>query len=212
MQQTNTGIQTPAAPFAYETPASEFENEGVKVHLWTREQYYKMAELGFFDGRKVELIEGEIIEMTPMKSLHATSVRLVVDVMRSIFAEGYVVDSQLPMNLNELTEPEPDVAVVKGKIKDFAQSHPKTAVLVVEVSDSTLRYDQTKKATLYAKNKIQEFWILNLKNRCLEVYRRPIKDKKLGYIYTEIQIVTETGAIAPLAAPDASIKIADLLP
>jgi Uma2 family endonuclease len=154
MQQTNTEIRTPAAPFSYETPKNGFENEHVKVHLWTREQYYKMAELGFFDGKKVELIEGEIIEMTPMKSLHATAVRLVVDIMRTVFAEGYIVDSQLPMNFNELTELEPDIAVVKGAIKDFTQTHPKTAALVVEVSDSTLRYDQTKKAMLYAKNKI----------------------------------------------------------
>ncbi|HXG86314.1 MAG TPA: Uma2 family endonuclease [Pyrinomonadaceae bacterium] len=212
MQQVNTEIQTPSAPFLYDREENGFENKHVKPHLWTREQYYKMAELGFFDGKKVELIEGEIIEISPMKSLHATAVRLVVDVMRNIFAEGYVVDSQLPMNFSKLSEPEPDIAVVKGEIKDFAQTHPTTAALVVEVSDSTLRYDQTKKAALYAKNKIQEFWILNLKNRCLEVYRRPVKDKKLGFIYTEIQIVTETNRIAPLAAPDAKIKVADLLP
>ncbi|MDQ3322519.1 MAG: Uma2 family endonuclease [Acidobacteriota bacterium] len=212
MQQTNTEIQTSAAPFLYEMEENGFENEHVKVHLWTREQYYKMAELGFFDGKKVELIEGEIIEMSPMKTLHATALSLLVELLGLVFSKEFTIRSQLPMTFGETTEPEPDIAVVKGKIRDFSAAHPKTAALVVEVSDSTLRYDQTKKATLYAKNKIQEFWILNLKNRCLEVYRRPIKDKKLGFIYTEIQIVTENNQIVPLAAPDAPIKVADMLP
>lgn len=212
MQQVNTEIQVSPVPFVYETEENGFENEAIKVHRWTREEYYKMAELGFFQGKKVELIEGEIIEMSPMKSLHATVIRLVLDIMRSIFDKGYVVDSQLPMSFSDATEPEPDIAVVEGEIKDFIQTHPKTAVLVVEVSDATLRYDQRKKATLYAKNEIQEYWILNLKNRCLEVYRRPIRDEKLGFVYTEIQILTEKDTISPLVASEAKIKVADLLP
>lgn len=212
MQQVNTEVQTDAAPFVYETEDNGFENESVKVHLWTRDEYYKIAELGFFDGKRVELIEGEIIEMSPMKSLHATVIRLVLNIMRDVFAKDYVVDSQLPMSFSKNTEPEPDVAIVKGEIKDFVQAHPKTAELIIEVSDATLRYDRTKKAGLYAKNKIQDYWILDVKNKRLEVYRRPIKDKKSGFIYTEIQIFTEKDAVSPLAAPEAKIKVADLLP
>lgn len=212
MQQVNTKTQPSIAPFIYEPEENELENEAVKPHLWTRDEYYKMAELGFFQGKKVELIEGEIIEMSPMKTAHAIAIRLILETLRKIFSEGFVVDSQLPMNFSEITEPEPDVAVIKGKIRDFTDAHPKTAELVVEVSDATLRYDRTKKAELYAKNKIQEYWILNVKNRSLEVYRRPIRDKKLGFIYTEIQILTEKDAIAPLVAPAAKIKIADILP
>lgn len=212
MQQINTKTQPSAAQFIYESEENEFENEAVKPRLWTRDEYYKMAELGFFDGKRVELIEGEIIEMSPMKSLHATIVRRIFKTLREIFIEGYIVDSQLPMSFNQTTEPEPDIAVVKGEIEDFTDAHPKTAELIVEVSDSTLRYDRTKKAELYAKNKIQEYWIVNVKNRSLEVYRRPIRDKKLGFIYTEIQILTEKDSVAPLAAPDTKIKIADILP
>jgi Uma2 family endonuclease len=212
MQQITSENQTIAAPFVFETDKNGFENEGIKVRRWTRDEYYKMAELGFFYGKRVELIEGEIIEMSPMNKPHATAVRVVLDALRKIFVEGYVIDSQLPMSFSKRSEPEPDVAVIKGGIRDFEKSHPKTAELIVEVSDSTLRFDRTKKAALYAQNKIQDYWILNLKNRCLEVYRQAKKDKKLGYIYTESRIFTETDKVSPLAAPDAKIKVADLLP
>lgn len=197
-------------------PAITLENSKTngepKIVRWTRDEYYLMAELGFFENKRVELIKGEIIEMSPMKSAHATAVRLVLAALLEIFAKGYIVDSQLPMNFGKTDEPEPDIAVVEGGIRDFTASHPKTAALLIEVSDTTLNYDRTKKASLYAQNKIADYWILNLKNRCLEVYRRPIRDKKLGFVYTEIQIITEGETISPLAAPEAKIEIADLLP
>ena len=212
MQQVNSKVQSTITPFMYETEENGFENESVKVHLWTRENYYQMAELGFFHGKRVELIEGAIIEMSPMKSLHATALSLLIEVLGLSFSERFIIRSQLPMSFSQATEPEPDAAVVKGTIRDYTAAHPKTAELIIEVSDSTLRYDRTKKATLYAKNKIQEYWILNVKNRSLEVYRRPIRDKKLGFIYTEIQILTEKDSVVPLAKPDTKIKVADILP
>jgi Uma2 family endonuclease len=212
MQQTNTKAQSSTAPFVYETDENQFENEAVKVRLWTRDEYYKMAELGFFDGKRVELIEGEIIEMSPMKSPHMTGISLASEILREIFANGFVTRIQGPLSFSGTTEPEPDIAIVKGKIRDFTDSHPKTAELIVEVSDATLRYDRTIKAELYAKNKIKEYWILNVKDRSLEVYRRPIRDEKLGFVYTEIQILTEKDSVSSLSAPDAKIKVADILP
>ncbi len=212
MQQVNSKAQATVAPFVYETEENGFENESVKVRLWTRDEYYKMAELGFFHGKRVELIEGEIIEMSPMKSPHMTGISLASEILREVFANDFIIRVQGPLSFSGITEPEPDVAVVKGKIRDFTDAHPKTAELIVEVSDTTLRYDRTKKTGIYAKNKIREYWILNVKNRSLEVYRRPIRDKKLGFIYTEIQILTEKDSVAPLAKPDAKIKVADILP
>lgn len=188
------------------------KNGEPKAVRWTRDEYYKMAELGFFHGKRVELIEGEIIEMSPMKTAHATAVRLVLEALGEIFTKGFVVDSQLPMSFGNRDEPEPDVAVVKGKARDYAQSHPASAELIVEISDTTLNYDRTRKAALYAQNKISDYWILNLKDRCLEVYRLPVKDKNLGFIYTEIKVVTENDSIAPLAKPEKRIKVSDLLP
>ena len=194
---------------AYEKPKTNGEPKTIR---WTREQYYRMAELGFFRGKRVELIKGEIIEMSPMKSAHATAVSLAMAVLAESFGKDFVVRPQLPMSFSKTDEPEPDAAVVKGTIRDFTDSHPKTAALVVEVSETTLHYDRTKKASLYAENKIADYWILNLKNRCLEIYREPKKDKKLGFVYTEIKIITEDETVAPLAAPKAKIKVADLLP
>lgn len=201
---------------AKKLPAIELEkvktNGEPKTARWTREQYYQMAELGFFEGRRVELIKGEIIEMSPMKSAHATAVRLAIEILGNVFAKGFVVDSQLPLSFGKIDAPEPDIAVIEGKVRDFSDSHPKNAALIVEVFDTTLNFDRTKKASLYAENKIQDYWILNLKNRCLEVYRQPLRDKKLGFIYTEIRVVTESETIAPLAAPKTKVKVSDLLP
>ena len=212
MQQTTTETLAIAVPFIFETEENGFENEAVKVRRWTRDEYYKMAELGFFYGKRVELIEGEIIEMSPMGKPHATAIRMLLHILREIFVQDFIVDSQLPMSFGKRNEPEPDVTVIKGGVKDFINSHPQTAELIVEVSLSTLRLDRTKKAALYAQNKIQDYWILNLKSRCLEVYRQPKKDKKLGFIYTESRVFTETDEVSPLAMPDAKIKVADLLP
>jgi Uma2 family endonuclease len=186
----------------------------IKPFQWTQEKYYQMAELGFFQGKRVELIEGEIIEMSPMNKPHATAIRKLLKTLNHIFPNGYLVDSQLPMSFSKISEPEPDIAIIKGEIDDFADSHPKTAELIIEVSDATLYYDRNRKASLYAKNKIQDYWILNLKNNRLEVYRRPIKDKTMfyGFGYAESVIFTESDEVSPLAQPDAKIKVSDLLP
>ncbi len=183
-----------------------------KTIRWTRNEYYRMAEFGFFEGKRVELIKGEIIEMSPMKSAHATAISLAIEILGKFFGKSFVIRTQLPMSFGKSDEPEPDVTVVEGKVRDFSQAHPKTAALIIEVSETTLNFDRTKKASLYAENKIEDYWILNLKNRSLEVYRHPIKDKKLGFIYTEILVVTENDTVSPLAKPAAKIKIADILP
>jgi len=197
-------------------PTIEFQqsknNGEPKTVRWTRNEYYKMAELGFFRGKRVELIKGEIVVMSPMKSAHATAISLANEVLSEVFGKNFVVRTQLPMSLGKTNEPEPDVSVVEGKVRDFSQAHPKTAALVVEISETTLNYDRTTKASLYAENKIPDYWILNLKNRCLEIYRQPIRDKKLGFVYSEIRILTENDTATPLARPDAKVKVADLLP
>jgi Uma2 family endonuclease len=183
-----------------------------KPFRWTVREYYQMAELGFFQGKRVELIRGEIVEMSPMKSPHATSIQLAAEVLSELFKKGFVVRSQLPMSFSKADEPEPDIAVVTGSIRDYADGHPKSAVLLVEISNSTLRFDREEKAELYAENNIGEYWIVNLKQRRLEVHRRPQKDKNRGFFYSEVVVVSEDESIAPLAKPKAKIKVADILP
>ena len=127
--------------------------------------------------------------------------------MRRVFPSGYVVSEQRPISLLDESEPEPDVAVIKGKIRDFETGLPTTAVLIIEVSDTTLRLDRTRKARLYARAGIQEYWIVNIKQRELEVRRVATTE---GYAETFVR--TEGEFVAPLEAPKAKIKIVDLLP
>ena len=187
-------------------------NGAPKPYKWTVEEYYKLGELGLFYGKRVQLIRGEIIEMSPMKTPHATSVRLVYELLRAIFAIGYEIRMQLPMSFSKIDEPEPDVAVVEGSILDYAEGHPRTAKLLVEVADSSLRLDRTKKRELYAENGIEDYWILNLKQRCLEVHRHPVKDESGRFTYAETFVVLEDDFVTPLEMPKSKIKVADMLP
>jgi len=185
-----------------------------QLHLWNRYEYYLMAEMGMFTRKHVELIEGQVIEMSPQGTQHITSVTLVGDLFRRVFVSGFFVRIQGPLNLGEHSEPEPDVAVVSGSIRDYNQAHPTTAVLVVEISDTSLNYDRTHKARLYAKAGIAEYWIVNLISRQLEVYRDIISDEAqlFGFGYRSIMFFTETDFVTPLVMPNVSIAVADLLP
>ncbi|HAS50624.1 MAG TPA: hypothetical protein DCS21_02290 [Gammaproteobacteria bacterium] len=178
------------------------------VHRWTRQQYENMALLDFFQPEaRVELLDGVIIDMSPQRSFHATAVCLVEDALRGVFQSGYVVRNQMPLALDAQSEPEPDVAVVRGRTRDYTQAHPTTAVLVVEVADTTLRLDRKTKQAVYARNGIAEYWIINLKTPALEVYRNPQGDQ-----YRSQMTLRPGETIAPLAQPDSVIAVIDLLP
>lgn len=180
----------------------------VETRRWTREEYERLVEQGFFHpDERIELIEGVIYEMPPQKSLHAFGVRAVTTSLQAIFGKGFDVRSQMPLALSEDSEPEPDVAVVPGSFTDYIESHPTTAELIVEVADSSLLHDRKRKTRLYARAGIAEYWILNLVKRCLEVYRAP-KDG----IYTVRLILRDGDSVSPLARPEASIPVASLLP
>lgn len=197
------------------------------VRRWTKKEYHKLAELGFFDNMRVEFIDGEIIVNTDyeitrrgneiimvMNNPHAVAIRLVLTVLRKIFDENYLIDSQLPLNFGDDAEPEPDIAVIRGNPRDFIESHPQNAALIIEVSDTTLSYDRNRKASLYAKFGIRDYWVLNLKKRTLEVYRQPSEDENAYYDFSYEKKITfgEEEEVSPLAMPQAKIKIADLLP
>nr|WP_272503655.1 Uma2 family endonuclease [Salinibacter ruber] len=176
------------------------------THRWTREEYHDLAEAGFLgEDDPVELIEGEIIRMSPQNTPHAVAVRLVRRVLQRIFpGDKYLVDEQLPLALGPHSEPEPDVSVVEGQPRDFLDDHPSSAVLVVEVADASLQFDRTRKRTLYARHDLPEYWIVDLVDRQLEVHRRPA-----GTSYAEITVHT---AGETVSLRDRSIAAADLLP
>src|SRR3954468_9558284 len=125
---------------------------------WNRDEYYQMADLGLFQDQRVELIEGEIVEMAPQKDNHAGSVSLVHRALSHAFGDGFWVRMQMPLTLNDQSEPEPDVSVVPGGERDYMRGagHPRGALLVVEVSDTTLSYDRERKASLYAAAGIED--------------------------------------------------------
>ena len=174
---------------------------------WTRSEYHAAAAAGVFQDERVELIRGEILTMSPMDARHATGIQLVQQALQSTVTKPYTVRVQLPLALTEHSEPEPDLSVVRGNPRDFAEEHPTTAELVIEVSQSTLTYDQTSKRRLYAEHGIAEYWILNLKDRQLEIHRSPENGD-----YTEVTVVDAQGSTTPLIFPNDNITVADLLP
>ena len=174
----------------------------------SRTEFDRAVEAGVFDpDARLELVDGDLLAMTPQGSRHATGVDLVVDSLRHAFHTGFHVRMQLPLAIDDYSEPEPDVAVVTGGIRDYREAHPTTALLVVEVSDDSLRRDRTVKQRLYARCGIPEYWILALPDARLEVYRDPAAD---GYRTVTIHRTGES--IAPLARPEARIAVDDLLP
>jgi Uma2 family endonuclease len=191
------------------------ERVGPRRRLWTRKEYYRLSALGFFRGQRVELIEGVIVQMPAQKNFHPLTITLAQDALRAAFGPGYWVRVQASLDLRPYSVPDPDLAVVKGNPRDYqTPKNPRTALLLVEVSDTTLRYDRVVKFSLYALVGIADYWIINLVDRQLEVYRNPVPDKsqKYGWGYADEMILTAADFATPLAAPQARVAVADLLP
>lgn len=172
-----------------------------------------MVTLGLFDGKRAELIEGEVLEMAPQLEPHAVAVGLADQLVRAIFGKGYVVRVQCPLSLGGNSEPEPDIAIVAGEPRDYLKRHPDSPLLVIEVAASTLSHDRGRKALVYAAAAIQDYWIVNLKDRQVEVLRQPQrKSARRAPTYTDRTTYLEGDSLTALAAPKAKIRVADLLP
>ena len=143
-----------------------------KIQTWSRAEYYQMGELGWFEGQRVELVEGEIVVMSPQNFGHSRAVDHIAKLVHSEIGDRFWVRSQLPLKLADGSEPEPDVSVVAGQPGDYTD-HPTTALLVIEVSDTTLAFDRTRKAKLYAAAGIPHYWIASLRDRTFEVMAEP---------------------------------------
>jgi Uma2 family endonuclease len=199
-----TGLARPTAPASAEGPMPR---------KWTRDEYYEMARLGFFRGRRVFLLGGEIFEMAGQGNWHSVTIGLVQDGLEPAFPRGkYWTRTQMPLDLPEASEPEPDVAIVPGKPADYA-AHPTTALLVVEVADTSLRIDR-RKANVYAAGGIQEYWIADIVGQQLEVYRNPVADPRepFGHRYDQFEVLRPGATMSPLAASGVIVAVADLLP
>jgi Uma2 family endonuclease len=177
------------------------------VHRFTREEYHRLGELGFFHGQKVELVDGEILHMSPQESRHATAVRFTSRVLERLLGHRFEVRPQLPLALGPRSEPEPDVAVVPGRAEDYAEAHPTSALLVIEVADTTLAYDLVDKASLYASYRIEEYWVVDLTAGEIVVHLHPVDGR-----YQETRRLDRHAEISPICAPDVVVPVTELLP
>jgi len=184
-----------------------------KTRRFTRDEYYKMAEAGLFDVERVELIEGEIVVLSPQKPEHFTALTEIARVLDQCFGPGFCVRLQGSIDLGTDSEPEPDIAVVAGSTDDYRKNHPRTALLIVEVSDLTLLSDRSRKGSLYAQAGIGEYWMVNLVDNQLETYRNAIPDpsETFGFRYADARILKAGDFITPLAKTSVQIPVAKLL-
>jgi len=184
--------------------------EPVTTYRFTVEQYRQMGLSGVLrEGDRVELIEGEIVTMSPIGSRHAACVKRSNQVFGNRLGSRVLIGVQDPLELNEHSEPEPDLCLLVPRPDFYASGHPrpKDILLAIEVADSSLDYDRDVKIPLYARAGIREAWLVDLLARRIEVYRLP---SPTGY--ESVEIVAETGTIAPEAFPDVRIGVSEILP
>jgi Uma2 family endonuclease len=181
-------------------------------HRWTTTEFNHMGEQGWFEGRRAYLLDGVVLEQGPMDPPHANAQELLTEVIRAAFGTGWRFRVQTPLHIDTYNDPMPDLAVVAGKPGNHP--HPTTAALVVEVADSTLDTDTTDKAERYATAGVADYWVLDLNAKRLLVFRDP-KTLPAGLgatAYRKQLILSPTDRVSPLAAPQASILVGDLLP
>jgi Uma2 family endonuclease len=176
------------------------------LHRWSRHEYERLIDHGLLDGL--------LLVKEPQHSPHRTAVLLVAKALERGFGEGWFVQTQSPIILDDRSEPEPDVCVVRGSPRDYAAAHPTRPALIVEVAQSGLALARGRKAAAYARAGIADYWILNLDERVLEVHREPARPgpARRNWGYAAIETLGADTAVTPLAAPAASIRVADLLP
>ena len=176
-------------------------------YRFTRAEYHRMGELGFFEGKRVELIRGEIYQMSPISWSHTRSLASTLEVLGKIFDGRGWISPQNPVVTDD-SEPEPDVAIYRGTFRDYF-SHPTPAdtLLIVEIAVTSLVKDTTVKADFYSQEGIADYWVVDVEHRKVTVFRKPSADG-----YQSKQMLGETDTIAPLAAPTGTIRVADLLP
>ncbi|BCM89763.1 hypothetical protein IAD21_01610 [Abditibacteriota bacterium] len=179
---------------------------------WTVEAFDRLTEMGAFADEKLELLEGDLVEKMSQNEPHVWGVYLMQNKLIQIFGQSYMVRGQAPLQLED-SKPEPDVAVINMPTRGTIQI-PSTALLVVEIADSTLQTDRDVKSHIYARAGIAEYWIVNLNARQVEVRRDPRADdsQPLGFTYGSLQTLDANDQLAPLSFPTSSFSVADILP
>lgn len=186
----------------------------VNPKRWTVEEYERLFELGFLDPEgRYELIEGEIVPMAPQDYPHANSVMRATNYLVGKYGATHYVRVQLPLRLSDNSQPEPDFALVPMSMIGPSSPHPTTADLVIEIADSSLAYDRSEKASVYAKCGIGEVWVLDVRSRTLHIHREPTADAEqpFGFHYASVRRADEGETVKAMFRPDVSIEVLALL-
>jgi Uma2 family endonuclease len=184
-------------------------NDWIPRHRITVDEYYRMAEVGILPpDARVELIEGEIIDMAPIGTGHGGTVIQLTDLLQDAARGRAHVLVQLVVRLSDISEPQPDFALVKPRTDFYKKQHPGPAdtFLIIEVSESSLRYDVQVKAPLYARHGVPEYWIIDLKGRQVRFFRSPESGQ-----YADVTSTDAPGVVAPAALPDVQIDLTHVL-
>jgi Uma2 family endonuclease len=186
-----------------ETPAPEDQR-------FTVERYFALAEQGVLEpDDRVELLEGVVVAVSPRSGRHDAGIHLVLEALRGALGPRAVIRVQSALLIGQHSAPEPDVAVVPGAIRDYDNKHPTSAYLVVEVADSTLPQDRITKARMYAGAGIPEYWIVNLRDDRVEVFRDPDATRR---VYRSAAVARAGERLSFVAYSDATVAVGDLLP
>jgi len=177
---------------------------------YTVEQYFDLVTQGILQpDDRVELLEGVIVAEPPMDPPHASGISRVDRALRRTLGEQVLIRVQAPFIVGGYSVPEPDVAVVPGTVADYDGHHPTQALLVVEVAASSLPQDRLTKSRIYAAAKVPEYWVVNLRDRCVEIFRDPDAG---GRLYRDRRVVQPGELIQLAAMTAASVRVDDLLP
>ena len=184
------------------------------LRRWKRSEYDRLVDLGVFEGEPLELLGGQLVVAEPKGAYHSSAVSTAEYALRAALPPGWIVRTQSPVSLDDESEPEPDLVVVPGRPADYRHAHPERPALALEVADSSLYFDRQHKGSLYARAGIQDYWIVNLVDRVLEIYRDPGPDPSAlyGWRYRSATTLAPPAVAAPLAFASSRIAVADLLP
>jgi Uma2 family endonuclease len=202
-----TTLQTLPTPISVDTIDTILSTN---LKYWTVQEYHHMSEVGILDAsQRTELISGKIVLMTAKGTPHVLTLRLLASSLEKSLDGSVLVSTQEPIQLDDFSEPEPDLAIVKGTMFDYADRHPRPedVYLIVEVADSTLKKDCEVKDKSYARSNIPDYWVIDVKNRQVHIFRTPTPTGYASHL-----ILSDSQTISPLAFPSIVLPISSVLP
>jgi Uma2 family endonuclease len=179
-----------------------------RLYQWTVKDYHRLLETGLLTEKdRVELLEGLIVTMSPKGIPHVITTDWIAQVLRQQLQGQAHVRTQDPITLNDRSEPEPDIVVVRGSLLDYSKHHPfpQDVLLLIEVADTTLATDREEKIPIYSRAKIQECWLVDVNRAEITVYRQPLESQ-----YQSVKVYTERELFNAKAFPEITFHVKDL--